>query len=1143
MTHAEANDLLELLLGWARAAATAHGSEQLDFQHLLLGALKQAPTRDLLAELVGSDLPKRQADYPQRLRELVDRSTAPVMDRQLPLTPRLREVAGAIMRERGGLDARSLLQQAVERLRAESDWQEMFFAPAQALPLAPVGAGLLRRTGAAVGELRGRLRSRVLGQEQAVEAVCDAYFTAALQTPGTADTRPRGPRMILTFVGPPGVGKTYLAEELAEHLAATEGEKAGLLRLDMSAYAGHQAHEPLAGSDAVYRGSSPGLLTGFVAAHPHAVILVDEIEKAHHNTQNLFLQILDAGRLYEHHGKRDVDFSGTTFVFTTNLGQELYDAPNRLGVLEDAEALSEALAGALVREARAEKGGLAPELVSRLAKGRLILFRRLDGLALERLADLTVRQVAAELSAAAGVSLEVVDPVLSTLFVLRFSAGGDGRRLTAGLRNFLFGTVRDVLEDGALSDPAGAGQAPASKPAPRIRMKGLNAPVDGPAVLRLRLGEGEVPTAIGEALQRQLHVLIIDDDEWGLDLVDGLTAVRVSSQAAADERLRAGGVDLVLLDLHIGAGARARGMDQGMLLLRWLRQRYADVPVYLFSESPGRRGLSPEVLERVSREGGARGVLPKDFAGSPAARTGGEVFLQRLQAMAAELRRHELVRRYQRRLQSIHFEVEAAPASGGGSPELVVRRVREVTSVTASDRNSMGWVDLPTVRFADLAGAERAKQRLMEVVRWLRDPSALRRFGIDVPRGMLLTGPPGTGKTSLARATAGEAQVPFFAISGSEVFSKWVGESEAAVRGLFQRARRYAPAVVFIDEIDSLGAQRGRSAGNEHRDAVLNELLAQMDGFARGDRPVFVLAATNRPDILDPALLRPGRFDGVIEVPNPDPVARQELFRRLLAPRPHAAEIDIAGLVDRTAGMSGADIEQVCREAAMQALRRGGALIEETDLQEAVTILRMGFAAERPLLSPGVRWATAVHEAGHALAQHLLFPEEPVTQVSILPRRGAAGFAEHAAGSQYQDLTAARVGRRVRVLLAGRVAEELLLGAQEISAGCEDDLRRASALAGHFVLRWGMDEEAGLLSLQGLQEALGGGLDLGATGSGTERLARVEGWLREQRQQTIDLLRSRSDQLDALARQLVERETLYRDDIATLLGAEPQGAL
>jgi len=577
-------------------------------------------------------------------------------------------------------------------------------------------------------------------------------------------------------------------------------------------------------------------------------------------------------------------------------------------------------------------------------------------------------------------------------------------------------------------------------------------------------------------------------------------------------------------------------------LLRWLRTRFPDVPVYLFSESPDKRGLSPETLWRVSQQGGARGILPKMFSG--VSESDGQewtAFLNKMQEVDKTLRRQSLVEQYRRQLKVIDFDawprLDAIQSDGFLPVEL--RRVREVMTITAEDRTQIGWVEVPWERFDDVVVGEHTKQRLKEVVNWLRDPTPLRNLGVEMPKGILLTGPPGTGKTLLARVVAGESQVAFFALSAPDLISRFAGETEAAIASLFLRARRYAPALIFIDEIDAIGRRRtGEGSKDNWPGSVLNQLLVQMDGFVQSNRPVFVMAATNRPRILDPALVRPGRFDLEIEVPKPSFEARKAIFRLYLSKMKVADGIMYDSLAARAAGMTGADIRQICKEAGFMANREGSKSVEEKHLQEAITQVRMGLASEGLALDEETKWMVAVHESGHAVAQHFLFPSEPVMQLTILPRGTALGFMEHQPTKYCRHVNSDSMSRRIKVLLAGRVAEEVILGGGNFSAGCADDLESASEMATRMISAAGMDEHFGLLNLAGARM----GLDLSdevplsekfydiVLDRSKELLAKLSGEVKE-------LLMENKDALRRLAEAVRDRETLYEGELQEFLPA------
>lgn len=1113
------------ILGWAKGFALHEGAAQLAAPHILLGALRSPAGRALLGKLLRGEsklVERLEPAVRSRLAEV----RAPVTDRSLDLSPELKKITDGVWARYGLLRADRLLEAILAALREQEPWVAALCGTGLAAS-GPDGMHAIRDLLDDAAALRYALSERIVGQNQAIEQVCDAYFATHLRSPSLQDERGEdlGPRMILTFFGPSGVGKTYLAEVMARHLSGADAPD--LLRLDMSAYAGHQAQEQLLGFNPSYMGANRGLLTGFVIDHPEGLILVDEIEKAHPNTQHIFLQMLDSGQLYDNNLRQKVDCRRMTVIFTTNLGREIYDAPEKAGILQDSRQLGEAMVQALRKERPVPgetKQGLSPELLSRMAKGHIVLFRRLTGLALERIAVLTMHQIALDLQRSIGLDLAVADPTILTLLVLRFGTNGDARRLTTGLRNYFYATIRDLLHEhrALLLD----GEAPLLP-----QVKGLALAIPDSAAL---------PDGIANELSRPCRILLIDDDAWDCGDDPRYHWTRVASREEADAALRQGQTDLILCDLHIGSPHGSGQMEAGLALLRWLRSRYPQIPTYLFSESREQKELTPETLERVSQEGGAHGLLPKRFCGSSEEEAlERNSFFRQLGEVVAGLLRQRLVERYQRRLAVVEFDLHLRPEpNAAGHLALELQGIREVTAVSAQDRELAAWADLPQDRLADVAGAEQAKQRLREVVGWLSDPRPLVELGLAMPKGILLTGPPGTGKTTLARAVAGESRVPFFAISGASVFRKYVGESEATIRNLFTVARRYAPAVIFIDEIDAIGASRGDRSDQTARVGVLNELLAQMDGFAQGSSPVFVMAATNRPDILDPALVRSGRFDLQIEVPLPNAAAREAIFAIHLRGLRLGGEVDRSHLAARAAGLSGADIQQICKESGFLALRAGSPEIRQTHLDEAVTIVRFGLSSERILLDDSARWGTAVHEAGHAVAQHLLFPDEPVSQISILPRGRALGFTEHLPRPEYAEQNLERVRYSVRVLLAGRAAEALLLGPDGVTSGCADDLERAQALVLQMIAACGMDAGVGLLSLPGVRRglALADATPLGSAHH-DEAIAASRRWLADEAAAVTKLLEEHQDLLRRIATAVAEKETIGEADLRSLFNA------
>ncbi len=1110
------------ILGWAKGAAKASGSDRLMPRHIVLGALKTSTGRELLSEFLGKP-------FGQGLltTQAVAQFEAPA-DGPWPLSEELKRITDRVWGKAGGPKLTDFLKDILQTCPGEREWLVALAgsgsSPGQKEmdPKVQRLASILEDTGA----LRAHLGARLVGQECALRRIVEAYFAARLEgrliQPGDQPPERQGPAIILTLAGPHGCGKTLAGTALSEFLLE-RNLLSGLLVLDMSTFTGSQSHEPLTGVSETYKGAKQGQLTKFIEDFPFGLVLVKGIERAHANTRQLFAEALDSGKLYDQNLKKVVDFSNAVFVFTTALGRDLYDDPGRSGVLGDSRDLESALWASLGPEgAEGSQERLSPALISGLSQGRAALFGYLNGLDMEQLAQRTFREISENLEGTLGLTLEVADDQTLSLLVLRYAGGGDARRLQTGLRGFTSALIQDFAQERREELLESATPALAEIKTLQIALEPGTA----------------LPDSVREALASETHLLLVDDDDWTLDLGRELRWTKAGTIEAAREVLTRDPPDAILLDLHIGSPQGEPRPDQGLSILRHLRSRYSHIPIYLFSEFPERRGLLSEVLERVSQEGGARGIFPKRFAAGRGEGTQDrQDFLAQLIRLDAGLRRERLVAGLRRQSKVIEFDVEPDPVLKlrDGILPLWVRKVREVVAVSPGDRTKFGWAEIPQERFSGVAGADQAKGRLKEVVGWLKAPALLRDLGLAIPRGILLTGPPGTGKTTLARATAGEAQVPFFAISASEVLNKYIGESEGRVRDLFARARRYAPAIIFLDELDSIGGRRDMNEDDQWRTSILNELLSQMDGFGQSPRPVFVLAATNRADLLDPALKRPGRFDMQVEVPLPNldaRVALLEIHSKEMAKEPG---LDFGGLARRLAGMSGAEIRQVCQEAGLIAFREGRRALSQADLEQASTVIRHGLASEQFSLDEFGRRATAVHEAGHAVVQHVLLPDEQIDEITILPRGGALGFVESASRSETPYWTRHDLDRRIQVLLAGRAAEILLLGKEDAATGASEDLQRATSLALRMVGKWGMCDAWGPVSLEGLKDALG------TVGEGAIREAtdHARQWLIEQAGHVSALLEAHRNALDALATLLVEKETLYARDVAAFWASLP----
>ena len=445
------------------------------------------------------------------------------------------------------------------------------------------------------------------------------------------------------------------------------------------------------------------------------------------------------------------------------------------------------------------------------------------------------------------------------------------------------------------------------------------------------------------------------------------------------------------------------------------------------------------------------------------------------------------------------------------------------------------------VTFDDVAGADEEKAELQQIVDFLRDPKRFAAMGARVPRGVLLVGPPGTGKTLLARAVAGEADVSFFSISGSDFVELYVGVGASRVRDLFQQAKKLAPSIVFIDEIDAVGRQRGAGLGGGHdeREQTLNQLLGEMDGFGKNEG-VIVMAATNRKDILDPALLRPGRFDRQIYIGAPDWRGREEILRVHAKDKPIADDVDFEALAKTTAGFTGADLANLVNEAALLAVEREHPAVTRADLEQSMIKVIAGPEKRSRIVSPNERKLTAYHEAGHAVAMYHLPTQDPVHQITIVPRGGAGGMTISLPQDDRSYATRNELFDEIVALLGGRVAEQLELG--DISTGASNDLRRATALAREMITKYGMSERIGPVSYAEEGEIFVG-RSMEKTKPYSERIAGdIDAEVHELLQKAYDacarLLRENAPQLTQVAEFLLENETMDRAQFEAMMRGE-----
>lgn len=471
---------------------------------------------------------------------------------------------------------------------------------------------------------------------------------------------------------------------------------------------------------------------------------------------------------------------------------------------------------------------------------------------------------------------------------------------------------------------------------------------------------------------------------------------------------------------------------------------------------------------------------------------------------------------------------------------IVMRNIKGVNKSSMDFVKNRARVIPSKVKFDKVAGADEEKAELEEIIQFLKNPDKFTQIGARIPKGVLLVGPPGTGKTLLAKAVAGEANVPFFTISGSDFMELYVGVGASRVRDLFENAKRAKPCIIFIDEIDAVGRQRGTGlgGGNDEREQTLNQLLVQMDGFEQNEG-IIVMAATNRADILDPALTRPGRFDRQIYISSPDVKGREEILRVHAEGKPFESDVDLKNTARVTTGFTGADLENLLNEAAILAARNNRTKISNEDINNAIVKVSIGPQKRSRVVSENDRKITAFHEAGHAIVEKSVKNSDAVHEVSIIQRGGAAGYTISRPENDFNHMTKQKLLDRITVLLAGRSAEEIFL--DDITTGASSDINQATKIARNMVSKWGMSEEIGLINHGGEGSEVFLGRDYQSRASYSEKEAsQIDNEIRKIIDKCYklakDIINSNKDKMQTMVDVLLEKETIYADEVDMIMG-------
>lgn len=972
-----------------------------------------------------------------------------------------------------------------------------------------------------VMDLRVSLLEIVRGQDHAVHAFTEGIFNSEIMA-GPDDSHAR-PKAVFLFAGPPGVGKTYLAEESAKLLSRP------FKRFDMSSFSDHQAHSNLIGISPSYKAAKAGTLSGFVKKNPECILLFDEIEKAHLNTIQLFLQILDAGILHDDFTDEDVPFGDSVIIFTTNAGKRLYDE-SQSGAGLSRQTILEALETDI--DPRTGNAFFPPALCSRIAAGYPVMFNHLQAHDLESIAAGELTRLSEMFREQYEVDVST-DPKLPSL--LLFSEGGlaDARTLRAQTELFF---KNEIFKLSRLWEGQGFSDAFANL----CKISFSAEPADSEEILELFTNPAKPGilfygnTAFAEALRRNLDGYKIwdaSDIEGALkiageqDILFVLAGLTVDYSGNADET-RVGGD----FGQPAGFGATIGYFDHVPIASSALRSinelfgefyaRLPEIPLYLLDF--GDLTIDDDLMAAFTRRG-VRGKI-----GWPDGNF--HAFTEEVNRISDQLYLHNKATDLSAESKTLYFET--APKLSDDKKEAVIR-LRDFAlrrSVRGSDMSSiLDEAEKPDVRFDDVIGAGAAKEELAFFVDFLKNTKKFSAQGLKPPKGVLLHGPPGTGKTLLAKAMAGESGAAYIPAVGSGFVTKYQGSGEEAVRELFMRARRYAPSIVFIDEIDAIGRTRGGGDSAHGEEMALNALLAEMDGFSsHPKRPVFVLAATNF-DIedsqggigtIDAALAR--RFDRKILVDLPDKDDRKRYLELKLRNASGVSGAMIERIAGRSAGLSLAHLETVLEFASRIAVKSGVALDDEI-LDEAFETSTHG---EKKDWGHEYLERLARHESGHAWLCYLAGAAP--AYLTITARGGHGGYMEHSDSSAKPVMTADEMLDHIRTLLGGRAAELVYYGDRDgLSNGASGDLKNATRIARAMVCEYGMDDKVGLAVLSPGEISKG---PLAETVT-----SRVSDLLKESMDSAIIEIMAGRMKIDLLVERLLEKNKLVSEEIEAIL--------
>ncbi len=947
-----------------------------------------------------------------------------------------------------------------------------------------------------VKQIRKHLKQTVFGQDNAINTFATGYFQARLLS--MIDKSRQRPAATFLFAGPPGVGKTFLAEGIAQNLGLP------FARFDMSEYSSHEASIEFCGSDKVYKNGKSGNVTEFVSKNPKCVLLFDEIEKAHLSIIHLFLQMLDAGRIRDNYTDEVISLKDAIIILTTNAGKQLY-SDSESG---DFSGVSrKVIIKALQNDTNPINGQpfFPAAICSRFASGNVVMFNRIGVNSLKAVAKKEIKRHADNLKAQMGISLNIDEQVYTALLYSE-GANVDARTIRARAETFFNDELFELLR-------LVSGKKSADSVA---KLENINVSLD------LENSSEEIKDLF--RLRDEASMLVFADAEIAEKCRAELPMFNIlstSSSSEAQEILRQTEIDFALIDIKCGAqDSTALNIEDAYSgardLFRLMCSSYRDIPIYFAQRE--KEELSDEEKVSFMRQG------VRDFFSLSSL----DDFALKIKDLFVELSQQKGLASLAKANKLVSFETLQRISQDGGSAEIVLFDFALKVAVDSEDaKNIMSSVSKPNVKFEDVIGAQDAKEELKYFVQYLKNPKKYLGTGVKPPKGVLLYGPPGTGKTLLAKAMASEANVTFIVAEGNQFLKRYVGEGPQAVHELFRVARKYAPAILFVDEIDAIGKER-RGSDDGNTDDILTAFLTEMDGFSSQSKPVFVLAATNfeveagGPRSLDSALIR--RFDRRVFIDLP---MKEDRIKFLEMKFGKNSAFDISGeqlenIAVRSTGMSLAQLDSAAELALRLAIRNQSTKVTDEIFEEAFETFNGGEAK---------KWESsqleriARHEAGHTFM--CWYCGETPSYVTIIARGNRGGYMQHGDNEGKALYTRSEIISNIKTALAGRAAEIVYYGEEDgVSTGAAGDLAAATATAQRIICTYGMDSQFGL--------AVSSPLNSSGEMQNEVREA-VNRILAEQMEQTIEIIRANRDKLDALVDTLMKKNYMTGAQINEIL--------